>query len=104
MVGVVKLKLKQTLRYAGLASMLALVALASTQQTAQAQSSTDNEIFQALLAHAQLTLKAGNKAEAIQLFTIAQNSPVPHLDSDPIIAHGLRKASALPDTAQSATV
>jgi hypothetical protein len=42
---------KQILRVAGFASMMALVALVSTQRSAQAQS-TDNEILRLLLAGA----------------------------------------------------
>ncbi len=53
--------------------------------------------FQALLAHANLTLRVGRKQEALQLFTIAQNSPVPHLDWETTITHGLKQAQSLPD-------
>lgn len=57
----------------------------------------DKNSFQALLAHANLALRMQRKADAVRLFTIAQQSPVPHLDMDQIIAHGLRQAQALPD-------
>jgi hypothetical protein len=54
MIGAVKSTFKQTLRAAGLAGMMALVILVSTQPRAQAQSqaqSNDNEILRELLAH-----------------------------------------------------
>lgn len=57
----------------------------------------DPTLFQALLAHANLTLRMGRKQEALQLFTIAQNSPVPHLEWEATITHGLKQARALPD-------
>lgn len=60
-------------------------------------SQADATSFQALLAHANLMLRMGRKQEALQLFTIAQNSPVPHLDWDATIAHGLKQVQALPD-------
>ncbi len=64
----------------------------------------DQTAFQGLLAHANLMLKLKRKEEAIKLFTVAQNSPVPHLDWDTMIAHGLRQAEVLPNTkAGSAT-
>lgn len=54
MIGAVKSTFKQTLRAAGLAGMMALVILVSTQPRAQAQSqaqSNDKEILRELLAH-----------------------------------------------------
>ncbi len=54
----------------------------------------DATSFQALLTHAQLSLKLGQKDDAVRLFTMAQNSPVPHLDYDTTIAHGLKQAGA----------
>ena len=60
-------------------------------------SPADNTSFQALLAHANLMLRMGRKAEAVQLFTVAQNSPLPHLEWETTIAHGLKQAQALPD-------
>ena len=60
-------------------------------------SPANNTSFQALLAHANLMLRMGRKAEALQLFTVAQNSPLPHLEWEATIAHGLKQAEALPD-------
>ena len=60
-------------------------------------SPADNTSFQALLAHANLMLRMGRKAEALQLFTVAQNSPLPHLEWEATIAHGLKQAQALSD-------
>ena len=60
-------------------------------------SPANNTSFQALLAHANLMLRMGRKAEALQLFTVAQSSPHPHLEWDATIAHGLKQAQALPD-------
>lgn len=60
-------------------------------------SQPDATSFQALLAHANLTLRMGRKQEALQLFTVAQNSPVPHLDWETTITHGLKQAQSLPD-------
>ena len=57
----------------------------------------DNTSFQALLAHANLMLRMRQKAEALRLFTLAQNSPIPHLDWETTITHGLKQAEALPD-------
>ncbi len=55
--------------------------------------------FQALLAHANLMLRMKRKQEALELFTLAQNSPVPHLEWEATISHGLRQAQSLPDAA-----
>ena len=60
-------------------------------------SAADNTSFQALLAHANLMLRMGRKAEALQLFTVAQNSPLPHLEWEVTIAHGVKQAQALSD-------
>ncbi|MFO0757923.1 MAG: rhomboid family intramembrane serine protease [Byssovorax sp.] len=50
--------------------------------------------LQALLSHAQLALKLGQKTEAQALFQAAQRSPVPHLELEGLIARGLRDAGA----------
>jgi len=55
----------------------------------------DATSFQALLAHANLALKMKQKDEAIRLYTIAQNSPIPHLDWESAITHGLKQAQTL---------
>ncbi len=56
----------------------------------------DATSFQALLAHANLMLRVKRKEEALQLFTIAQNSPIPHLEWEASITYGLKQAQALP--------
>jgi len=75
-----------------------LDAAAEEYRNIHGHGNADATSFQALLAHANLALKQGNKAEAIQLFTIAQHSPVPHLEWETNIAHGLNQANALPGT------
>ncbi len=61
------------------------------------KSAADATSFQALMAHANLALRLARKQEALELFTIAQNSPVPHLEWEATIAYGLKQAQSLPD-------
>jgi pentatricopeptide repeat protein len=54
----------------------------------------DSTSFQALLAHANLLLRTGRKPEALQLFLVARDSPVPHLEYEATISHGIKQAQA----------
>jgi hypothetical protein len=56
----------------------------------------DEPGLQALIAHAEIATRQGQKAEAARLYVAAQASPVPHPHFDAVIARGLKAVAALP--------